>query len=543
MTTLARDEPLAGDVAVGPVPVQQMPAQRVSVEERLAEVAPMVRRMCVARLGPWDGEDAAQEVLLRVWQLQQRPDYDGAPVFGWAAANARFEALNAFKSSARRMVPTGNLSERYWVDPGAGPEEQAERRAEIREAREQLAELVPRLSRRERQVILASEFGTRSNTETGARLGITRAAVNMAKGNAIARLRELVGATAAGTRAQGQAAAYQAVKSRRDAARAAGPAAEVAGSWPRGVPLPGEVHDAGRAAAGFGWSTERLISEFGVSAETVRQWRADQPTESALSEEALSALIERAHTSRAAAAERAEAAQARAAERASIPAPASGSASGSGVRWPEEVHQAGRAAVREGWSNHDLVRELGVSTDLVTRWRRATAADSATTEPSLGQEPTAELMERAHQAMAEMSRRHDEVEACAREFGDIPRGRGQAVPEHVVARAREAARSGWTPGDLERGFGLSRTTARRWIREETQARGDHQAGDDRVGAGRGEDPLSVARRAVAELPSPQDARVAVEEPEQLHSLPAHDIDLGDQDVEHDDDDARVVSAA
>lgn len=560
MTTLARDEPLTADVT-GVV------SGGVSAEERLAEVAPMVRRMCVARLGPWDGEDAAQEVLLRVWQLQQRPDYDGSPVFGWAAANARFEALNTFKSPARRAVPMGDLGERYWADPAAGPEEQAERREAARAAEAQVRELLPRLSMRERQVLLVSNFGMRSNAETGERLGMTRAAVSVAKQNAIARMRELVGVTAAGMRAARQAEAYQAVKARQDAARAAGPAAELVGSWPRGVPLPGEVHDAGRAAARAGWSTERLIGEFGVGAATVHQWRSaadlreatadtDQTAGSALSEEALSKLVERAHEARTAAVERATAAEVRATER--VPLPVAGPA----MRWPEEVHQAGRAAVREGWSNHDLVRELGVSTDLVTRWRRAIAADSAMAEPSSGQEPTAELMERAHQAVAEMSRRHDEVEACAREFGGTPRGRGQAVPEHVVARAREAARSGWTPGDLERGFGLSRTTARRWIREETQVRDDHQVRDDRtdvaradgaqtphVGSGRegwddgrrGEDPLSVARRAVAELPSPQDARAAVAEPEQLHRTSAHDTDA-DQDVEHDDD-ARVVSAA
>jgi RNA polymerase sigma factor (sigma-70 family) len=550
MTTLARDELLAGDVpgvAVG----------AVSAEERLAEVAPMVRRMCVARLGPWDGEDAAQEVLLRVWQLQQRPDYDGSPVFGWAAANARFEALSSFRSPARRMVPAGDLGERHWADPSAGPEERAERREAARAAQAQVRELLPRLSMRERQVLLVSEFGMRSNAETGDRLGMSRAAVSVAKQNAIGRMRELVGVTAAGTRAARQAEAYQAVKARRDAARAVGPVAELVGSWPRGVPLPGEVHDAGQAAAGFGWSTERLIGEFGVSAETVRQWRAGQPAESALSEEALSKLVGRAHEARTAAVERAAAAEVRATERGPLPV------AGSAMRWPEEVHQAGRAAVREGWSNHDLVRELGVSTDLVTRWRRATAADSTTTEPSSGQVLTAELMQRAHRAVAEVSRRQEEVQACAREFGGTPRGRGQAVPEHVVARAREAARSGWTPGDLERGFGLSRTTARRWIREETQARDDHRPGGDRIdvaradsaqkpregsrredsggaGGGRGKDPLSVARRAVAELPSPQDARAAVAEPEQLHRTPAHGTDA-DQDVEQDD--ARVVSAA
>ena len=584
MTTLACDEPFAGDVT-------GVASGVVSAEERLAEVAPMVRRMCVARLGLWDGEDAAQEVLLRVWQMQQRPDYDGAPVFGWAAANARFEALNAFKSPARRMVPTGDLGERYWVDPAAGPEEQAERRASARAAQARVRELLPRLSMRERQVLLVSEFGMRSNVETGDRLGMTRDAVSVAKQNAIARMRELVGVTAAGTRTAQHAAAYQALKARRESVRAAGPAGEAAGSWLRGVPLPGEVHDAGRAAAGFGWSTQRLIGEFGVSAETVRQWRSGQASESALSEAALSALIGRAHAARAESVDRAAAAQVRAVERGSV------LAAGPRMRWPEEVHAAGRAAVRNGWSNQDLVGELGVSTDLVTRWRRApTADDGAGEDAAAEQVSTRELIERAHRSLDEARRRHDEVQACAQEFGGTRRGRGQAVPDEVVARAREAARNGWTPADLERGFGLSRNTARRWIREETQASDDPRADDQRPddqrpddarasrdnaardnagrdnagrdtvdrnvsgrddsdgdGDGRGEDPLTEARRAVAALPSPQQARAASDERDLLdHALTdhatSHDhvVEQGNEDGSEDTgdlDDGRAVSAA
>ncbi|MGH3615498.1 MAG: RNA polymerase sigma factor [Pseudonocardia sp.] len=476
MTTLARDEPLAPAVTAG-----------VSAEDRLAEVAPMVRRMCTARLGPWDGEDAAQEALLRVWQLQQCPEYaeaaQAAPVFGWASMNARWAVFRSARDSSRRAVPAGQLSEQLWIDPQAGPEERALRLAEVRAARDQLGELIPQLSLRERQVILASQFGARSNVETAARLGISREAAAVAKQNAIARMRELTGVVAPAVRAERRAAQY------RDSAQ-------------------------GRAAAAR---------------------RDDQQA----------ALV--------AAAQRLPAA---------VSTDGAGRGVGTGTRWPEEVHRAGRAAVRDGWNRADLIREFGVSADLVHRWQRATAPDAG--EPA---GPSMEaLIARAHQAVADAQQRRAEVEAHARVFG-TPRGKGQ-VPEIVEAKAREAARRGWTPAEMEHAFAVHRATAKRWIAQETAAReergtgaeertdahrtgrsnlanGDGQAvGDDEADAaepdaGPGEDPMEQARHAVAALPAPAAARAAVEEREQLEQAPVagprHLLAEYDGLTEHDGD--------
>jgi RNA polymerase sigma factor (sigma-70 family) len=440
MTTLARDERSAADVVA---------AGRVSADDRLAEVAPMVRRMCTARLGQWDGEDAAQEVLLRLWRLQLRPEYaaaaEPAPLFGWAATNARWEVLRTARDGSRQALPAGQLSEQMWVDPQAGPEERALRRAEVRAARDQLGELIPQLSLRERQVVLASQFGTRSNVETAARLGISREAAAVAKQNAIARMRELAGVVAPGTRTEQRAARY------RESAE-------------------------GRAAAG------RRDEQQAALVGAAEQLPATVSTDGA----------------------------------------GRGVGVGTGTRWPDEVHRAGRAAVRDGWTRSDLIREFGVSADLVHRWQRATATDAGgPAGPS-----TEELIAGAHQAVAEAQQRRAEVEAHARVFG-APRGKGR-VPEIVEAKAREAARRGWTPAEMEQAFAVHRATAKRWISQETadrEERGTRQEAGDEADAAEpaarpSEDPLEQARRAVAALPAPAAARTAVEEREQLDQAPA-----------------------
>lgn len=512
MTTLVRDEPRTAEV-----PAEQVSARAVSAEERLVEVAPMVRRMCRARLGSWDGDDAAQEVLLRLWQLQQRPEYaattEPAPLFGWAAAGARFQVLNAVRARSQRVVPAGELAEQLWVDPQAGPEEQAVRRAQAREARDRVGELVPQLSLRERQVILASEFGTRSNVETAARLGISREAVSVAKQNAIARLRELAGVDEPGSRAGRRAARYRdspeyrASVARREAQQAA---------------LVAAAEQLPRAGA----------REVGGQADVVEP-AAEQVSESVAG------------------------------------TPGGGWKPGR-AGWPQEVHDAGRAALREGWNTEDVARELGVGVNLVRLWRRANTKDTGAVDVADGS--TAELIERARRAVAQAQQRRSEVEAYARVFG-AARGRGVPVPEIVVDRAREAARCGWTPAEMERGFAINRATAKRWIAEESTSQAEPRQERDgraelrvdgrqpgrlaRVGGGDRADAagsdtgqavylMGQARRAVEALPSPAQARAVAEECEQLAGMSAARLDdvteHGDQLGDGREDDEAVSAA-
>lgn len=175
---------------------------RPVVTDRLAEVAPMVRRMCIHRLGVWDGEDAAQEVLARLWKLtRQRPDYTGGPLFGWAVANVRYQVLNVYRQHQThpQLGAMADISDRVLPDPAAGPQAHAERLESAREATCQVRELLAGLSLRERQVLLASGLGMRSHVETAARLGMTVANVEAARRRALARMREAVGVVPAGT--------------------------------------------------------------------------------------------------------------------------------------------------------------------------------------------------------------------------------------------------------------------------------------------------------------------------------------------------------
>lgn len=239
---------------------------------RLVEVAPMVRGMCIGRLGHWDGEDAAQDVLARLWQMQQRPDYTDAPLFGWAATNVRFQVLTVYRQRQTRpvtMATVGELSDRVLPDPGAGPEAHAERLESAREATRQVRGMIERLSPRERQVLLASGLGMRTDTDTATRLGMTPHNVSITKQRALARMREFAGLAPAG-------ALYA---RRRDRCRAhAAQRRTVRPPLPSGAALPAEVHQAGRAAVRDGWTTADLTREFGVSDTLVGRWRRDTAT-------------------------------------------------------------------------------------------------------------------------------------------------------------------------------------------------------------------------------------------------------------------------
>lgn len=244
---------------------------RPVVTDRLAEVAPMVRRMCIHRLGVWDGEDAAQEVLARLWKLtRQRPDYTGAPLFGWAVANVRFQVLTVYRRHQARPLlgQMADISDRVLLDPAAGPEAHAERLESAREATGRVRELLGRLTLRERQVLLASGLGMRSDAETAARLGMTVHNVAVTRQRALARMREFAGVLPAGT--------LNAEQRRRRQARLTRLQPEGARPQQRpGQRLPVQVHEAGRAALRDGWQTDDLIGEFGVSDTLVRRWRAD----------------------------------------------------------------------------------------------------------------------------------------------------------------------------------------------------------------------------------------------------------------------------
>jgi RNA polymerase sigma factor (sigma-70 family) len=248
-------------------------AENVARAERLREVVPMVRRFCMARLGSIDGQDAAQEVLEAVWRAQQRPDFTDGPLFGYAAATARYRVLHAYADRDRAVLPAGHLADLMWADPAPGPAEQVERAEAATEAIRRVGELLAVLSPRERQVMHASELSTRPGAETAAELGMTSSGVRSAQVRAMARMRDAVGAASPNPLAVGVSENQRA----RDAA-AARAAERGAARGPGGAPLPRELHNAGRTAAAAGRSARELAAEFGVSESTATRWRAANRT-------------------------------------------------------------------------------------------------------------------------------------------------------------------------------------------------------------------------------------------------------------------------
>ena len=261
MTTTLTDTP------VGPPAAER--------ETRLLDVARMVERVC-SRLGPHDGPDAAQDVLEAVWRAQHRPgfdvDHDGdGSLFGYAATLARYRVLRAYREQGQAPVPVGELAEQLLTDPGADPDEQAQRAAAADQAARQVDQLLTFLTPRQRQVMLASGLGSRPTDETAAALDMWPSSVRTVQYRAMARMREMLGVPSPNPLASGVPERVR----QREAAAGRAAANGTAGRGPGGRPLPAEVHEAGRAAAAAGMHARQMAAEFGVSESTASRWRAE----------------------------------------------------------------------------------------------------------------------------------------------------------------------------------------------------------------------------------------------------------------------------
>lgn len=240
-------------------------------ERRLLDTASMVERTC-APLGPHAAQDAAQDVMEAVWRAQHRPGFDdeARPLYGYAATVARYRVISGYRDRGHAPLPAGELGEVQWADPGPDPAEQFERADAIQEAARRVAELLAKLPPRERQVMLASELGSRSSIETGAELGMLPKTVRTAQARAMARMRELVGVPSPNP----LASRVPENERRRSAAQARAVANGTAGVRRGGRWLPAEVHRAGLAAAAEGRSARQLAADFRVSEGTASRWRA-----------------------------------------------------------------------------------------------------------------------------------------------------------------------------------------------------------------------------------------------------------------------------
>jgi RNA polymerase sigma factor (sigma-70 family) len=167
--------------------------QPIDTAALLGEVEPMVRRICRARLGEVDGDDAAQRALLRIWRALHDNDRTIGSVWAYAAATARYEVLAAHREFHRWPTPSGELAEHLWPDPDPGPAEQVERRHDVARAAARVGALLAQLSPRQADVLRAGVLADRPTADVAAAWGITPTGVRVTQARAMAHLRELCG--------------------------------------------------------------------------------------------------------------------------------------------------------------------------------------------------------------------------------------------------------------------------------------------------------------------------------------------------------------
>lgn len=176
-------------------PTNTAPAVATSadVAARLREVEPMVRRICRARLGEVDGDDAAQRAMLRIWRALHDDDRAIESVWAYAAATARYEVLASHRDFHRWPTPSGELAEHLWPDPGPGPADHVERLDDIAHAHARVTALLAQLSPRQAEVMRAGVLADRATADVAAAWGITPTGFRATQARAMAHMRELCG--------------------------------------------------------------------------------------------------------------------------------------------------------------------------------------------------------------------------------------------------------------------------------------------------------------------------------------------------------------
>lgn len=162
-------------------------------EAQLREAEPMVRRMCRARLGYWDGDDAAQDVLDAVWRKARRPEFeDRGSLAGYAATVARYRINDAYAARERAAFPAGEWDE-LWADGARTPEEQVERDADVAHAGRQVDGLLETLTPRQREAVTECALRERDTEDVADELGLSPSSVRSSQVRAMARMREVCG--------------------------------------------------------------------------------------------------------------------------------------------------------------------------------------------------------------------------------------------------------------------------------------------------------------------------------------------------------------
>lgn len=162
-------------------------------EGLLGDLRPELVRYCYRMIGDGAGaEDAAQEVLLRLWRTRETYDPARASVRTWAYAIASRYCIDLLRAAPRKALPT-DLSERNgagdqafaelrpgsWVTPlpdaGGDPAAAAERHETIRMA---FVAALQHLTPSQRAVLVLRDVYRHSAAETASMLGISAAAAH-----------------------------------------------------------------------------------------------------------------------------------------------------------------------------------------------------------------------------------------------------------------------------------------------------------------------------------------------------------------------------
>jgi RNA polymerase sigma-70 factor, ECF subfamily len=176
---------------LGALVARAVEGDRRAAEALLARLRPLLVRYCRARLGSRDGrygsaDDVAQEACLAVLTSLPRYRDVGRPFVAFAYAIAANKVTDALRLAARHPVePVEAVPDR--PDPAVGPEQ----RALAAEQAAHLSELLGRLPRVQREVLVLRIAVGLSAEEVGAVLGMRAGTVRVAQHRALAALREL----------------------------------------------------------------------------------------------------------------------------------------------------------------------------------------------------------------------------------------------------------------------------------------------------------------------------------------------------------------
>jgi RNA polymerase sigma-70 factor, ECF subfamily len=163
---------------------------KLSLEQLLHQVRPLVVRYCRARIGVTVGmatpDDVAQDVLLALYNALERWRPGETRVMAFVYGIASNKVVDAFRAAGRnRSVPTDTLPDA--ADAAAGPETIAVLGTQIAELRH----LLDQLPEHHREVLVLRIALGLSAEETARTVDSTAGAVRVTQHRALTKLRQL----------------------------------------------------------------------------------------------------------------------------------------------------------------------------------------------------------------------------------------------------------------------------------------------------------------------------------------------------------------